>query len=115
MNAGVLAPVFRGTDRAGVLIRDARVTLVNLSSSGCLIETDRCFEVGTIASLRLVLAGREGSDDVQVVRCQRLEGAGSRYHVGVQFLWTTVPGRSSLRRAAQDGAAQLGAPGASAV
>jgi hypothetical protein len=35
---------------------------------------------------------------VRVARCQRIEGAGEVYHLGVEFLWTSSPGQHSLRR-----------------
>jgi hypothetical protein len=49
--------------------------------------------------LRIVVDGRELVDDVQVVRCQAIEGAGSLFQVGVRFLWTIAPGKGSLRLA----------------
>jgi hypothetical protein len=55
--------------------------------------------VGTIATLRVVINGRELADDVQVTRCQAIAGAGDTFHVGVQFLWTQPLRAQSLRRA----------------
>jgi hypothetical protein len=46
----------------------------------------------------MVIDGDEYSDDVQVVRCQHVEGAGSLYQVGVRFLWNAPPGRRALRQ-----------------
>jgi hypothetical protein len=45
-----------------------------------------------------VMNGVEFVDDVQVVRCQQVEGAGSIFHVGAQFLWTETPNQYSLRQ-----------------
>src|SRR5438477_7965283 len=87
------------TDNAlGVLGKELRVRVLNCSPSGCLVETSSRLEVGTIASLRLSLQGDEFADDVQVVRCQQIEGAGSVFHVGAQFLWTGMPHEQSLRQ-----------------
>ena len=82
-----------------VLTRDVRVRIINCSSSGCLVETGVRLEVGTVGSLRLVLDGDEFTDEVRVVRCQPIEGAGSVHHVGAEFLWTLPPDRQSLRLA----------------
>jgi hypothetical protein len=82
----------------GVLGKELRVRVLNCSPSGCLVETNSRLEVGTIASLRLSLQGDEFTDDVQVVRCQQIEGAGPLFHVGAQFLWTGMPHEQSLRQ-----------------
>jgi hypothetical protein len=83
----------------GVLTREFRARLLNFSPTGCLVETTNRVEVGTIGSLRFVLGGSEFVDDVQVVRCQQVEGAGSLYRVGARFLWTVAAGKGTLRRA----------------
>jgi PilZ domain len=86
-------------ERLGVITRHCQMRVLNFSASGCLIETDRRFDVGDIASIRVVMDGRELVDDVQVVRCQLIAGAGSVYHLGARFLWTNPPGATSLRTA----------------
>jgi hypothetical protein len=86
-------------DQLGVLTRERQVRLLNCSVSGCLLETNTRVPVGAIASIRITIEGRELSDDVQVVRCQPIAGAGDKYHVGAQFLWTQPLVRESLRRA----------------
>ena len=90
-------------NRLGVLTREVEVRVLNCSASGCLVESTRQLAVGTIASLRLAMGDQEFVEDVQVVRCQQIEGAGSLYHVGAEFLWTAVPGERSLRRAMHAG------------
>lgn len=86
-------------DRLGILTREFRVRILDYSPSGCLIETNARVDVGTIGSLRFVIDGSEFVDDIQVVRCQPIEGAGSVYRVGARFLWTLSPGKGTLRRA----------------
>jgi hypothetical protein len=86
-------------DRLGVLAHDFHTRIVNCSPTGCLLETSSPIEVGTIGHLRFLIDGREVGDDVQVVRCQSIEGAGPLFQVGVRFLWTMVPGKDSLRSA----------------
>lgn len=87
------------SDQLGVLTRERQVRLLNCSVSGCLIETNHRLQVGAIASIRVVIDGHELCDDVQIVRCQPIAGAGDTYHVGAQFLWTQPLEKTSLRRA----------------
>jgi hypothetical protein len=86
-------------DQLGVLTRDRQVRLLNCSVSGCLLETNCRLPVGATASVRVSIDGRELRDDIQVVRCQPIAGAGDTYHVGAQFLWMQPLVRESLRRA----------------
>jgi hypothetical protein len=86
--------------KLAMLVRDFRIRIVNCSPSGCLLETNARLEVGTIGTLRFTVDGRELSDDIQVVRCQPIEGAGSLYHVGAKFLLTAASSpKGTLRRA----------------
>ena len=86
-------------DRLGVLTRVCHMRVLNCSVSGCLLETNCRIDIGALASIRVVIDGRELVDDVQIVRCQRIAGAGSVYHIGAQFLWTSPPGARSIRAA----------------
>jgi len=97
MNAGVNRAAVPG-GRLGVATRELRVRVLNCSPSGCLLETDTRLDVGVTASLRVLIHGEEFCDDVAVVRCQLVEGAGALYQVGVRFLWTSPPSRRALRR-----------------
>jgi hypothetical protein len=86
------------TNALGVLAKELNVRVLNCSRTGCLVETNSRLEVGSIASLRATLLGDEFVDDVQIVRCQEIEGGGHVYHVGAEFLWTDTPGKRSLRQ-----------------
>lgn len=90
--------VLAAPDLVSTLTREVGVQVVNISASGCLIECDSRLEAGTIGALRLDLGGQEFRDDVRIVRVQKLRGAGARWHVGVEFLWTSPPGPQTLRR-----------------
>jgi PilZ domain len=96
-------------DGTGVLTRELRVRVIDISGSGCLIESHRRLEVGTVGRLRLQLKGEEYGDDVRVVRCQAILGAGSVHHVGLQFLWTTRRHARSIRYAVKHHMAALAA------
>lgn len=89
----------RVPDQLGVLTRERHIRLLNCSVTGCLLETNCRLPIGAIASIRVTIQGRELTDDVQIVRCQAIAGAGERYHVGAEFLWTQPLGRRSLRGA----------------
>jgi hypothetical protein len=86
-------------DGLAVLTRERDVRLLNCSVSGCLFETNRRLQVGAIASIRVAIDGRELADDVQIVRCQPIAGAGERFHVAAEFLWTQPLHERSLRGA----------------
>ena len=85
--------------RLAALARDFEARLLNYSQSGCLLETNARIEVGTVATIHFVIDGRELADEIQVVRCQAIEGAGSLYQVGARFLWAIAPGKGTLRQA----------------
>lgn len=82
-----------------VLMRDLAGQIVDISPSGCLIESRRRLEVGTVGRLRLKFGNDECADDVEVVRCDKVEGTRSVYRVGVRFLWTTPREAGSIRYA----------------
>ena len=92
-----------------VLTRELRVRVINVSASGCLVESYHRLDVGSVATLRVMLGGEEYGDDVQILRCQAIQGAGSVYHLGAQFLWTTPPHERSIRHAVARHLARLAA------
>ena len=95
-----LALVLGADDLAGVLTRELRVRLVNLSGSGCLVEMNARVEPGTTGILKVEVDGEQYADDIRVARVQRVHGSSATWHVGAEFLWTTYPGSRSLRRVA---------------
>ena len=95
----VIDDVLAADDCVGVITREVRVRLVNISTSGCLIESSTRLEAGTAGDLRIRVGGDIYADSVRIARVQQVQGAGSTWHVGAEFLWTTQPGTRSLRRA----------------
>ena len=85
------------SDVTAVLTRGLQARVINLSASGCLVTSSQRLSTGTIAALRVTLGGIEYRDDVQILRCQIIEGAGCVYHLGAAFLWTTPLHERSLR------------------
>lgn len=82
----------------GVLARHIPTRLVEISLSGCLLESALWIEEGTVAALRLDVHGRAYCDDVRATRCVAIEGSGSSYLVGVEFLRTGRSEDTSIRR-----------------
>jgi hypothetical protein len=80
-----------------VLGRDLFVRLLQISRSGCLLETAHALPIGATGTLSVQIEGRQYSDEVRVLRAQRVAGAGERHEVGVEFLWLQPPGEASLR------------------
>ncbi|HKH71580.1 MAG TPA: PilZ domain-containing protein [Vicinamibacterales bacterium] len=99
----------RVSDQLGVMTRERHVRLLNCSVSGCLLETSWRLPVGAIASIRVTINGRVLTDDVQIMRCQPIAGAGDTYHVGAQFLWTQPLIEQSLRGALRAARGELAA------
>ena len=93
-------------DGTAVLTRELHVRVINVSVSGCLVESHQRLDVGAVATLRVVLGGQEYTDDVQILRCQVIRG-GSVHHLGAQFLWTTPPHDRSIRHAVTRHVARL--------
>jgi len=94
-------PMPGAAESLAVLTRELRIRILNCSLSGCLLETNASLPVGTVAALTLRIGDHEFRDDVRVVRCQAIAGAGSLHHIGAELLWTAIPGRQSLRLAMQ--------------
>ena len=73
------------------------VRVIDVSASGCLIETWRPIEVGTTGTLQLRLTGEECWDEVEVARCHQVQGVPALYHVGVRLLSRTPLHGGSIR------------------
>jgi hypothetical protein len=86
-----------GKHEVASLTTDIRVRVLNVSAAGCLMETRRALEIGSVATLRMTLAGGDFEDTVQIVRCQEITGAGTIFHLGASFLTTAAPSIESLR------------------
>jgi PilZ domain len=86
------------SDHPAVLTRERHVHVLDVSRTGCLLESRWQVQVGTVGRLRLTLGTERCEDDVEVVRCDAVPGKRSLYYVGVRFLWTTPPHPGSIRR-----------------
>jgi hypothetical protein len=82
----------------GVLARHIPTRLVEVSRSGCLVESGQRIEEGTVGALLLEVKGQTFSEDVRATRCVVVAGMGSRYLVGMEFLNTGRTDGASIRR-----------------
>ena len=93
-----LDAILSAHDLVAVLGREVGVRLVDISMSGCLLESGSRLEEGTTGLLRVVFEDEHYMDDVRIMRCRESEGSGALYQLGAEFLWTTNPRERSLRR-----------------
>ena len=91
-----------GPEVIGMLARKVPARLIDISRTGCLLESHQRVEVGTVGDLRLQVQRDIFIDDVRVTRCVLVEGSGSLYLVGAEFVQTRRPGERSIRRAVAD-------------
>ena len=89
------------------LTRELSVRVLDISESGCLLETRRRMEVGTTGTLQMRLGGAVCTDDVEVVRCDAVKGVPSLYRIGVRLLWTRPRRAGSIRHAVASQLAEL--------
>ncbi len=93
-----LDAILRADDVLAVLGRDVSVRVVDVSSSGCLLQSEVQLVAGTTGSLRVTYDGAEYVDDVRVIRCHHPANGNGWFGVGAQFLWTSRPDERSVRR-----------------
>ena len=101
----------------GVLTREIPTRLIEISRSGCLLESGHRIDEGTVGALRIEVDGQTYLEDVRATRCVAIAGSGSSYLVGVEFLQTGRPDGVSIRRAlgASLGEISLGSAGLSST
>ena len=98
MNVEPLDAILHADDVVAVLGRDVSVRLLDVSNSGCLLQSERRLLEGTTGTLRLSYDGSEYVDDVRVMRCQAPASGDGWFRLGAEFLWTSHPDERSLRR-----------------
>ena len=90
--------ILKANDLVAVLGREVTVRLLDISASGCLLESASRLVLGTTGSLVVNFEGRDYADDVRIMRCREFEGSSGAYQIGAEFLWTNTPHDRSLRR-----------------
>jgi hypothetical protein len=92
----------------GVLTREIPTRLIEISRTGCLLESAHRIEEGTVAALRLTVQGQVYTEDVRATRCVAVAGSGSSFLVGAEFLQTSGVDGMSIRRALAGSLSPLG-------
>lgn len=95
---GLLDVILQANDLVAVLGREVSVRLLDISASGCLLESASRVVLGATGSLIVTFDGQEYADDIRIMRCRQSNGGSGGYHVGAEFLWTKAPHERSLRR-----------------
>ena len=90
--------ILKANDLVAVLGREVTVRLLDISASGCLLESASRLVLGSTGSLLVNFEGKEYVDDVRIMRCRQFEGSSGAYQIGAEFLWTNTPHDRSLRR-----------------
>jgi hypothetical protein len=85
----------------GIAVDTIEVRLIDVSRSGCLLETRCQVAPGTAGEIRIDFDGRVLIEALRVTRCRRIEGAGPIYRLGAEFIRTRQLDDWSLRRALQ--------------
>ena len=85
----------------GIAVDNIEVRLIDVSRSGCLLESSRQVAPGTAGEIRIDFDGRVLIEALRVTRCKRIEGAGPLYRLGAEFIRTRQLDDWSLRRALQ--------------
>lgn len=93
------ANALEGPEVIGMLARNVPTRLIEISRTGCLLQSHQRVADGTVGELRLQVQRDTFVDDVRVTRCVLVEGSGSLYLVGAEFVQTRRPGERSIRRA----------------
>ena len=83
----------------GVAVDSIEIRLIEVSRSGCLLESTRQVAPGVAGEIRIAFEGRVLVEALRVTRCKRIEGAGPLYRLGAEFIRTPQINGSSLRQA----------------
>jgi hypothetical protein len=75
------------------------VRLLDVSLTGCLLESSRRLEIGTEGDFVIQLGGRDFRQTLRTTRCERPDGSGPMYRVGARFIEDGRDNDATLRRA----------------
>ena len=83
----------------GRLVRRVPTRVVDVSLSGCLVESDQDLAIGTNGTLHVDLWGVPCRYPVRVSRVTRRQGAGESLRVAGEFTWNARPVSEGLKAA----------------
>ena len=89
------------TRAAGTLIRRVSLRVVEISRTGCLIESSYPLTPGVVGELRVVIDSHEYIDAVRICRVTKIAGSESTYRAGAEFLRLTPSSEVSLQSLAR--------------
>jgi len=82
---------------SAVLLKDVDVRVRDVSTSGCLLESQARLAVGTVGMLDVEFEGQRRVEWFRVCRVQAGDGGGGAFFVGAEFLPFAAAGQQSLR------------------
>jgi hypothetical protein len=83
----------------GVVVRRVAVRVVDMSASGCLLESHVRLAEGAVGTLHLTVDGRRYRETLRIARVASTAGRSGAYQAGAQFL-TLGSSRRALRHLA---------------
>ena len=82
-------------DLSGMLAREVPMRLIDISRTGCLLESRQRIEDGTVGELQLQVQRETFADDIRVTRCLLVEGSGKTesfdFRQGQTEVWLNPP------------------------
>lgn len=81
----------------GGLVRSLPVKLLDVSRGGCLLQSEVPVDAGVHGELQVRAEAGECWDALRISRCLQLEGAGSPYRIGAEFLRPQAADRFGIR------------------
>jgi hypothetical protein len=85
----------------GTLIRRVGLRVLEISPTGCLIESSQPLVSGVVGELRVVIDEQEYVDAVRICRVTKVAGSGLGYRAGAEFLRVTPSSQTSLQNLAR--------------
>jgi hypothetical protein len=83
--------------RMAVLVRRLPVSLAEVSTTGCRLESAQALLTGTVGILVLPTDAEPAGEPLRISRCTRTPGGAAAYRLGAEFLSLDAPAPTSLR------------------
>ena len=85
------------TEIPAALTRNVPVRVLAVDAGGALLESRTPLSPGTTGRVHVRIDGQGYGESARVTRCVLLQGAGTVYHAGVEFIGDEPAGPQSLR------------------
>jgi len=83
--------------RMAMLVRRIPVSIAEVSTTGCRLESAQALLSGTVGILVLPAAAEPTGEPLRISRCTRTPGGAAAYRLGAEFLPLDAPAPTSLR------------------